>query len=184
MAIGLVSDDEFLSDEEVRENAGLTRALALVKELEIGRGAKSETPDFIRTLVAQEALNGIPAKEVSERYNVSESSVSAYKKGATSTSTYNEPKKELRKHVDIFRERISKRASRIANGALKSITDDDLESLEPKDAIDIALKASAIVKNMAPEREEKEIGPAVQFILYAPKLKSEEDYEVVEAVHD
>lgn len=175
MALGIVSEDDF--DKEVEKLLPLNTPV--VKDIEKGRGNVLEKPDSLRTIVGEEAINGTPAKELARAFNISESSVSAYKNGSTSTSSYNEPNRQLKKHIDIFRDRITRKASRKLVSALDAM--DDLSEVKPRDAAGIAKDLSVVIKNMQPEVVQNAQQNNIQFVIHAPKLKNEDDFDVINA---
>lgn len=177
MPLGILSDDEFLAE---LGGASLPKDKAEVKDIERGRGeGTNNTPDDLRKIISEDAINGIPAKEIEEAFGLSRSSISAYKNGATSTATYHTPNVELAKHVNSVKEKISRRASKRLNIAFDNITPEKLEKASLKDVLATAQIMSGIVKNM--ETEEKvNTGPQVQFVFMAPRVLSESDFGVVQ----
>src|SRR5688572_5568382 len=99
---GIVSSDEF--EDQLSELNKPAQKSARVVNFDRGRNEKKETPEEIRKVIAEESINGTPAKELSELFGVSLSSVSAYKNGATSTATYNEKDESLTLHTEKVRE--------------------------------------------------------------------------------
>lgn len=150
--------------------------VASIEIIERGRPlSRTEVPELVRKFVAEESLEGVPAKQLSRIVGVSESSISAYKVGATSTSTYNQPDKELGLHVNKMRKAISKKAEGRLTQALESLTDEKIASAKAKDIATIAREMAAVVKNMEAREDDSEgKGPQVQFVFFAPKIKSEE----------
>src|SRR6478736_1795138 len=77
----------------------VVRPIATVKQF-TGRGKSKEVPQALRKVIAGEVLSGARASDVSETFNVSQSSISAYKNDATSTASYDQPDEELKQHND------------------------------------------------------------------------------------
>ena len=165
MPLGLVAASQF--DLE----------LARFQEIEIkhGRGNKSSTPEVIRELVASEAICHADVNELSETFNVSKSSISAYKNGATSTATYHEPDKGLALANDKVRGNIVGKAQDKLTRALDSInfTDD----IKPQIASAIARDMSSIVKNLNPNPDI--LVQNNQVLVYKPRMKEEDSYEII-----
>jgi predicted transcriptional regulator len=177
---GIVSDELFEKQiEELESKKNSNGNGAEFKTIERGRGQNKEVPIELKKVIAEERINGGSAREISETFGVSESSVSAYKNGATSTSSYNEPNKELAKHNDKVKEVILEGARGKILMALESITQDKLENAKVRDAASVAKDMSAIIKNLEPAQQER-AGLNQQFIFYTPKTKEEKDFDVVE----
>lgn len=190
MAIGVLSDDVFLEElsrfnKPDSDKQSSARALpnnnAIVQDLIRGRGDKANTPMSIRKLVAEEAINGTSGGELAEKFNISRASVSAYKHGNTSLATYNEQNDELAEHIDFTKEDISKRARARLMDALSQITPEKIASQKVSVASQIAKDMSAIVKNIEPQKDTNN-GPNVQYVIYAPQIKKEDDFEVKEII--
>jgi predicted XRE-type DNA-binding protein len=93
--------------EEVKEFKIITSDELIGKVVDIKRGRSIgalEIPNSIRSLVAEEAINGTKAEIISEQFGISKSSISAYKNDATSTASYDEVNTELKKSNDLVRD--------------------------------------------------------------------------------
>lgn len=182
MPLGLVKLNEF--EREVNRLVAVNNRLleepirTEVKEIEHGRGlGKLETPPSVRALIATEALVGVPSKELSETFGVSPSSVSAYKNGATSTSSYHEPDPKLKEAIDSSRDRIIGPAQSRLIKALEAISDEKLNDAKVSIASGVARDMSTIIKNLQPD-------PSVivnqnKVIVFRPRQKEEDDYESI-----
>jgi len=172
---GLVSNESF---EAQLIALATPRSKAKVVAIERGRGNKKEVPIEVRKLVSTDAING--DKSLGRELGLSEASISAYKHDATSTSTYNEPNSELKKHNNEVREEILDGARGKLLAALENITTEKLEGAKVRDTAAIARDMSAIIKNLEPETSRgNQLNQ--QIIFYTPKTKTENDFEVVEA---
>lgn len=186
MAIGIVNDHEFEQEME-KLNARLEPVsmdkARVITPIPLGRGKGNvETPEVVRKIIGENALEeGNKSTEaLASALGISNSSVSAYKNGATSTASYNDPDTALKKHMNFTRERISRRASHKLNAALSHITGDKLENCKAKDLASIAKDMSAVIKNMEPPVEKQE-GPAngVNIVFMAPHMRRENQYETI-----
>lgn len=149
-----------------------------VVDITRGRGfGRLEVPEAIRKLAAEEALLGTPAKEVSAAFGVSESSVSAYKNGATSTASYNQPDKELKKSNDVVVGEVTSIARQKLSLALAEITSDKIKDQNVRHIAGIAKDMSAIVRNLEPNVPTNLTQN--QVIVYKPRQNEEEDFEVI-----
>lgn len=180
MAIGIVSTEDF--DLELEKLTGQKRApLAEVVDINRGRGNNPEVPGALRAIIGEEAIeNGNSSgKEMARAFGISDSSVSAYKAGATSTASYDNPDKDLKNHVDEARGRIAKIARTKLLSSLKHITKDKLEAAKLRDVAAVATAMSSVIRNMEnPEDANK--GNNVSFVFMAPREKKESDYEVIQ----
>src|SRR6187399_325506 len=116
MPIGIVSSEDFDRElEKLNRQSGTPKKVpstaqvvdvpskGLIQEVP-NRGRKegdNNVPDSLRNLLAEEhLLNGRnEALSLAKDFGISSSSVSAYAKGATSTTTYNEPKPSILNHI-------------------------------------------------------------------------------------
>jgi len=146
-----------------------------------GRNGAKATPDSLRKLIAHDALNGTPASELAEAYGVSESSVSAYKNGASSTTTYHEGKGELKDFTDMTRDKIKNRAQNKLLLALKHMTEDKIKEVKPIELSTIAANMSRVVEKMSP-KEQTTVNNNIVF--YSPKQISKENYETIDVMPD
>ena len=188
MAIGIVSDDDFLSEID-RANNSPVPDLKPAQVLDIPRPGRSEgdnnVPDSIRSIIQDEAVvNGrASALEFAKMVGVSDSSVSAYSKGATSTSTYNKSTKQLGDRLRNTKFRIAKKASARLNLALESITEDKLAEAKVTELALIAKSMSGIIKDMEPAAENRNgdmnfNGPSI--VMYNPGFSKEASFDTVE----
>lgn len=150
-----------------------------IHQIQKGRpeGRNNRTPEE-REIIAGEALiNG--NKATIEKYGIAGSTLSAFKRGSTSTSSYNEPDDELLKSVSSQRLQIAKVAHGKLSDALDQITHEKLAVANLRTIASVAQSMSAIVKNMEPEQAVQS-NQNIQFTFYAPKPKSEESFDVID----
>jgi hypothetical protein len=196
MPIGIVSDDDFLkeltstsSTKEVVPSvpSSVQKVPSIVDIISPPvRGRKSgdtNVPDSLRQIIGEtHLLDGRDAAlELASDFGISPSSVSAYAKGATSTTTYHETKPSIIQHINKSRERAIKRASKTLNGALKAISQEKLDYADPKDLSVIAKNMSGIIKDLEPQQSSNE-GDAKQtpqFVIFAPTFRTENSFESI-----
>ena len=184
MGMGIISDEE-LEKELSKDDKVLINGKVLDKPKEHGRNKGDvNVPASLREIIAVDALeNGNKsANALAKSLGISESSVSAYKNGATSTATYNGGDRELRDKVNRTKTRIVNKASNRLKSALDEITTDKLKAAKVTEISGVARDMSAIIKNMEPPAQGKEEGSGkgtVNVILYRPQQRSEDDYDVV-----
>lgn len=192
MALGIVSDDEFnellneLSNKKTviiqrnDEPSVVNEPLVISKEIKHGRGIdKKNVPSSVRALVASEAISGCDVKELSEEFNVSLSSISAYKKGATSTSSYNEPDVELDLANKLVRNGIVGSAQKALLDAISMITVEKLSQVKVNVASQVAMNMSSVVRNISPSNEGGSNNNN-KVIIYRPRMREEDDYDVIQ----
>lgn len=178
MAIGIVKDDEFLQE---LNNLTVQPPARVSSNSDKGRNeGDRNVPESLRKIIGEEAvINGSSsANLLAEMLSISPSSVSAYKKGATSTSSYNEPKPEIIQHINKSRARAIKRAGKTLNSALIAITQEKLDYADAKDLAGIAKSMSGVIKDLEPQAAlATETQP--QFVVYAPTFRDERSFDVV-----
>lgn len=141
-----------------------------------------EVPNSLRKMIGEESqINGRDsALKLAQQFGISKSSVSAYANGSTSTASYDEPKSDIRQHINRSRERISKKAQSKLIAALNYITPETLGQVDKlKDISSIAKDMSSIVKDMEPPLDKNPQVNGPQFIFYCPQIKTEEHFETI-----
>jgi hypothetical protein len=171
MRMMIVEDEDF----ELELNKSVNAQIEIIPAK--GRNGAGATPESLRRLIANDALDGMPAKEISQAYNVSESSVSAYKNGATSTSSYDKPATGLGEFVDAKRDRIKNKAQNKLLLALKHITEDKLKDAKVIELSTIAANMSRVVEKTTPKTESV-INNNIVF--YSPQQIGKENYEAID----
>ncbi len=168
MPIGIVSDDEF--------NKELQRSQ--VVPITVGRGHKPEVPESLRKVIGENAVEegSKETKTLTHALGISDSSLSAYKQGATSTASYHTP--QFKDHIDKARMRIVKMARNRLVGSLREITPEKLKTEKPRDLAAIAKDMSSIVKEFEP-RNDDNVAPKA-LIIFAPQIVREEKFEVID----
>lgn len=195
MAMLITSDDDFNKE---MERLGLTPSIksepvpeeitvedspietVLIEQIQRGRGPAKEIPSEIRQFIAQESLEGAKAKDLAEAIGVSESSISAYKNGATSTATYNKPDDELMNHVSRVKSAIATSARNKLMAAISSLSEEKIAASSAKAIAGIAKDMATVVKQLEDKNDGEEKGPKVQFVFFAPKVKPESFFPVIE----
>lgn len=189
--MGIVSDKEFESEKkktQVIESTPipLLRRDELKDESRIeelpskGRGNNPAVPESLRKFIGAAAINEgrEAALELAKDFGISESSVSAYSKGATSTASYNE-----RPNLGIINEsklRIQRKARGKMILAINMLTKEKLDLAKPRDLAGIAKDMAIVTKAMEPEVAQgstEKSGPT--FIFYAPQQRKEETFDIV-----
>jgi predicted transcriptional regulator len=151
------------------------------KEIKHGRGSGTlNLDDERRKEIATLALtSGLSNDEVASLTGVSHDSVSAYKHGATSESTYNEKDEVLNTHVNGIKTRATEAAQNKLMMAIEAITGEKIEAAKVRDIAGIAKDMSAVIKNMAPDNPNGGINNNVKVLIYQPRVREESDFEVI-----
>jgi len=140
-------------------------------------------PESLQKIIGEEALlNGrASAVALAAEFGLSPSSASAYAVGATSTSSYNQPKSSIVQHINKSRERAMRKASKTLNAALGAITQEKLDYLDADKVSGIAKDMSVIIKNLEPKVDPASQGQvAPQFTIYAPQFRDERSFEFIQ----
>ena len=177
MAMGIVDDNEL--EKEISN----TSNNALVKELNRGRGINSfEVPEELRKVIIDSVIENGRAETIRDLagpLGISPSSVSAYSNGTTSTSTYNEPVKELEDHIRSKKLNISKRAIHKISKALTLMDDSKLNESSAKELSSIAKDLAQVSKNMEPSENHGPINGGPTFVVFQPRMREEKSYETI-----
>lgn len=182
------SESEVSNDDSVGETDEQCSAEVLpaeTDEFNRGRGkGNTEVPSGIRKLIGGSVIEeGRPAGlAIAAFLGISESSVSAYTKGATSTATYDKPDKGLADFLGNTRKKISKKAAAKLFKALHVIDEESLAKLSALEASNVAKNMSTIINHMEPPDNNKGLNiNAPSMVFYVPKMVSEERFHVVTA---
>lgn len=184
MPMGIVSDAEFNSElkrNPSTQNETTMPSARIIQSPEKGRGIGNVgTPDSLRRIIGETAITDGPseATQLGKNFGLSQSSVSAYTKGATSTASYDDrPNKDL---ITGTKLRIQSKARAKLIKSINALTDEKLETAKARDLAGIAKDMAAVIKVMEPESHNdsaKQNGPT--FIFYSPQPRKEETYDVV-----
>lgn len=179
--IGVADNESFQAELDRLTNKTSDKKIDVLpsneKVVDINRGrteGRTEISQEARAFISGEVLSGARANDVAKAFGVSESSISAYKKDATSTSSYHKPDKELSELNDASRRRIVGPAQQTLIDAIEAITPEKLNGSKVNVASAVARDMSSIIKNMQPDA-----GSTVnnnQVIIYKPRMKEEDDY--------
>ncbi len=178
----LITSSEEFNSELLRFSPNPTTELKAIelKVIDIQRGrptGRTEVPMELRKIIGEEALVS-SAKDVARAFDISPSSISAYKHGSTSTTSYNNPETELKDHIDNKRSEIADSAREKLKLALEEITSEKVSGAKIKDIASIAKDMSSVVRNMEPSPQ---IGLQQnnQVVIYRPKMHDEDLYDVI-----
>lgn len=196
MSIGIVSDSEFESElnrlinPSNSDKSNSDKSNPSNKRLEgiiIDKPSRGRSvgdmnvPDCLRNIIGENAITegNKETHTLSRALGISDSSVTAYKNGATSTDSYHQPNPELNNHITNTKLKIASKARSRLLSAIKHITDDKLEEAKPRDLAGIAKDMSMVIKNVEPEAPKINVNTGPTFVVYAPSFRKEEGYDVI-----
>ena len=184
MSMGIVDNEDFekelgrLSEKPIKNPAQII-------DINRGRGnGNNEVPESLRKVIGEESIESgrASALGLARAFGISDSSVSAYSNGSTSTSSYNNPDKSLKNHVQNAKRRIARSAREKLTLALSHITTEKLVDVKARELAGIAKDMSAVVRNMEPETIQEGANSGPKFIIYAPQFRSESSFDVVNVI--
>lgn len=178
--LGIVDDSLFESELNKMNDS----PIPVIKPINRGRGEGSvEVPNSLRQIIGDNVLEEgrAPTKELTEFLGISDSSLSAYSKGATSTATYNKPDPKLGSFLTNRRRSIAKKASAKLLEAMEELSTEKLQASSARELSGVMKDMSAIVKDMLPEEKSAstEINNQVQFVMFAPALAKESKFDAI-----
>lgn len=185
MGIGIVSDSDF--EDELSKLSRPRKVVPSVVSIEKESHGRNEgdnnVPESLRKIIGETAVidGRKEALSLASAFGISASSVSAYAKGATSTSSYNTPKASIVQHINKSRYRAIKKASVTLNSALNCITQEKLDYTDAKDLSGIAKDMAVIIKNLEPQSVPTIEGgqSSPQFVIFAPTFRDERSFETI-----
>jgi len=191
MSMGLVNDEDFECElnKGSQSNWNKATSIDLAKIIESPNKGRAlgdvEVPESLRKIIGETSeLDGRKeAVALAKMFDISESSVSAYAHGSTSTANYNKPDTEIgsiNEHINKSKERISNKARSRLFQSLKYITDEKLKKEESVAILSqVARNMATIVKEMEPSVNTNNENNGIQFIFYSPHIKTEEVYDTI-----
>lgn len=193
MPIGIVDDADFNSEITSLSDSINTKKSIFIppvtksedideSESTKGRGkGNREVPDGMRQLIGEEAkINGrASAIELARNFGISESSVSAYTNGSTSTASYD--KQPNLDYLNKAKMRASKRARIKMMRAMHHITEDKLQEAKPGELAGVARNLSNVIKDLEPDAPRANaLTQGTTFIFYTPTLLPENTFDIID----
>lgn len=195
MSIGIVSNGEFEKEierinrkvvEKNKDKEKINNGSHIEGLKSPGRGlGNKEVSQAVRNFVAELGIEGYSNSEIKELTGLSQSSISAYKKGVNSTKDYNtRPNEETVIHINKTKDKISRRAKKVAIQALDELLSNDrIKHAKTRDLATIARSTSAIIKEMEEEKKDEKFSNqnnGVQIIMMAPPVRQESTYDAID----
>jgi predicted transcriptional regulator len=185
MPVGLVSDSDFENElsrlSGVKKESHPTTPEIVEMDQKGRKEGDTNVPDALRQIIGEDAvINGRQsALGIARMFGLSDSSVSAYAQGATSTASYHEPKSSFINHIQKSRARASKKAGKVLDAALGAITQEKLDYTDAKELSGIAKDMSVIIRNLDPPSSSD--SPVTtnqpQFVIFAPQFRDERSFD-------
>lgn len=141
----------------------------------------SNIPQSLRKILGETtAVEGLArGKELANALGViSQPTLSTYARGEVSRGVVNE---DMTNYLNGRKTKISKRALNKLNLAISLIDETKLIGCEAKELSSVAKDMAIVAKQMEPSEKKEEQKDPVQFHFYAPQIRNENHYEVVNA---
>lgn len=141
------------------------------------RGGDTNVPEVIRATAALLAQSGESSKDIAQALDLSKTSVDQYKEGNTS---FGRPNQKLRAVLRQNMEQVNEKA---VSKLLKGLDFMDFDKQEKMDKVSyrdmsaILLNLGKLVDSKLSEDGDKE---TTKLIVYAPSIKTEQHFEVIE----
>lgn len=179
MPMGVVEDDDF---EAALNDCG---PIAKVEVIDLPTPGRKEgdvnVPDSIRSIIGETSeVNGRQdAIALAKTFGLSESSVSAYANGASSTATYDNPKPSIVDVITKSKQRIGRKAAKIAIKAVDNIDDVKLSNCSAVELAQVAKSMGSLVSQMSPDESSKSDHRPQIIQFFAPPMKTEQQFETI-----
>lgn len=128
-------------------------------------------PVEVKNVIATLSRSGVPQKELAEAFDTTQAEVSQIERGKVKSVDESIVEKKLFSVRESALDRLTQ--------AVMGITDDKMSNVKATDLSNIAKNLAFVVERTAP-RQDLPGGSAAQIIIYAPSLRDENSYKVVE----
>lgn len=169
----IVSDEDFELERRKMQGTAPNISRTVIQR---GRDNTHELPEELREVVAEIAIEE-GTKAASEAFDISNSSIAAYKHGSTSTTTYH--KNERVK----ARQRIADRVHTKLELAIDALTPDKISKVDKATELTTVMKDLASVTEKLTGRiqlTDEDKSKQVHLHLYGPPQKKIESYEIID----
>lgn len=140
----------------------------------------NNVPSIVREIIADDTQK--TGAQLAQTFGVSESSVSAYQHGNTSTASYDKPDDKLKQVVTQRRERINRKSNRALIRVLNKLDSDEFEAkldeCKPTELSTVAVNISRVVQS---SDAASDVSVKQQnIIFYAPTPVKTDSFEVID----
>lgn len=169
MPIGIVTEEEF-----EKEVVSYKKEELVLHKIELGRGeSKTNVPQELREIIAEEKTLGTPSSILEKAFGVKPSTVSAYGRGENSLEGRVNP------GLIRARNRVANKATEQLMSALESLSTRNLDTVKATDLSTIAKDMAQIADKMVPVAVDENKN-TIHVHLHAPKQGGLDDYEVID----
>lgn len=177
--LGIVSDEEF---ESSLEDIKKPMIPIVIESPSKGRSDNDKNvPGALRSIIGETSNveSRKDALDLARAFNISDSSVSAYANGATSTATYDKPKSSIIEVITKSKNRIARKAAKISASAIEKISEDKLDACDAVELAQVAKSMASIIPMMEPPPAQgADTRPQIiQF--FAPPMMQESKFETI-----
>lgn len=171
------SDERLDSDDNVAVNVR-------VEKLHKGgrKNGDANLSPLMRTLIGAAAEVDNNNAETAKQFRVSDRAVANYRKGRTSHDAAIQP--IAKQGVEAIVEKVGtmqavkeKATSRLSSLFDGPISEENLDTLKPREAISAAKDLATVIDRVTPKTDVQD--NRVQFVIFAPRQKEEKEYDVV-----
>ena len=131
-----------------------------------------EVPLLLKALIGTVAQNST-SKAVAKTFGVSKNSVDNYARGEIN----GKPHPELKEKIKVVKQSVLEKAAELALKSLNRVTDEQLDDLNAKELVGVAVMASSVHDRMS---DKTIISAPGSLIVYSPKELEKEAYPVKE----
>lgn len=167
---------------ELNELDGAVITSDVITMKSVGRHSEvNNIPPSLRKVLGEEAaINGIQSAMhlANSLGGISQPTLHTYARGESSPGKTNS---QLLEHINGRKIKISSRALNKLNLAMSLIDEEKLFGCDAKELSSVAKDMAIISKQMEPTVKEDEKKDPVQFHFYAPQIRNEAHYEIVNA---
>lgn len=179
MAIGIISDDD-LQKELDRQQA------QIIQRERPGRNpGDNNVPDALRQIISDTAIEEGrgEAKKLADMYGISDSSLSAYQRGSTSTADNKNSNTALRERNQRTRDKIQSKSQSKLLQVLDEIDGEKIKSLTAVEASSVARNLAGIVKDFSPDMKKDEQVHQQQLVIFAPYIRREDEFMTIQSIN-
>lgn len=138
---------------------------------------RKNVPEFLRPVIAAAGeLSGI--EETAKAFELSRPSVSTMKHGKVTYCDTTRENKEMKSKTELILDKVNENAADRILKSISYITDEKLENSKVSDLSTVAANMARIIEKTNPKKQEAQVG--TQILIYAPSLKQENQFEIVE----
>ncbi len=173
------SEDEIKEKRIVLPIPSVTTDGEVIVPPELGRKEDSHVSDIKKNLIAFDSVtSGLSQRDIAKIHGTSQALVSSLANGYNTPNVdTRKPNEDVREIITATRESVAKTAS---SKLLETLDLFNPDSLEQKELPGAALKISSVLEKASQGFTGDNNGPRVAFIVMAPRMRKESDYDMVD----